>query len=277
VDVRGLVWRSHWDRLSFSGAENRHRVEALQANDDIEDQYLWSPDVAQAFVESLRRNTELRVIAVLPHLPDQNHPLSLVPQQYGRIEALSMMTEAAGDRVAAYGIENHAGTQVYVHAKIRVMDDWWATVRSDNFSRRSWTHDSELSVVVLDTTGGDHGADARRLRLTLAAEHLDRKVGAAEFPGDISGVQTGTAPGDLDDAALLQTMADCVAPQGMFDAFASSAARLQAWVDNGRQGARPPGPPTTHPRSGAVDAETAVGSSHLPGPARPRRTSQAIT
>jgi hypothetical protein len=23
VDVRGLVWRSHWDRLAFSAAENR--------------------------------------------------------------------------------------------------------------------------------------------------------------------------------------------------------------------------------------------------------------
>lgn len=112
---------------------------------------------------------------------------------------------------------------------------------SDNFSRRSWTHDSELSVVVLDASGGDHGAYARRLRLTLAAEHLDREVGPAEFPGDISRIQTGIAPGDLDDATLLETMADCVAPQGMFDAFAASAARLQAWVDNGRQGVRPPG------------------------------------
>jgi phosphatidylserine/phosphatidylglycerophosphate/cardiolipin synthase-like enzyme len=207
----------------------------------IEDQYLWSPEVAQAFVESLRRNTELRVIAVLPHLPDQNHPLSRVPQQYGRIEALGMMTDAAGDLVAAYGIENHAGTPVYVHAKVCVIDDWWATVGSDNFSRRSWTHDSELSVVVLDTTVGDHGAYARRLRLTLAAENLDRKVGPAEFPGDISRIQTGTTPGDLDDATLLETRADCVAPQGMVDAFAASAARLQAWVDNGRHGERPPG------------------------------------
>ena len=33
VDVRGLAWRSHWDRLSFSSAENRHLIEALQAND----------------------------------------------------------------------------------------------------------------------------------------------------------------------------------------------------------------------------------------------------
>ena len=207
----------------------------------IEDQYLWSPDVAEAFVDSLDRNPELRVIAVLPHLPDQEHRLSRVPQQYGRITALRMLTEAGGGRVAAYGIENHAGTPVYVHAKICVMDDWWATIGSDNFNRRSWTHDSELSAVVLDTAGGDHAAYARRLRLTLAAEHLDRTLGDAEFPGDISRIQTGTAPGDLDDSTLLETMADCVSGPGMFDTFAGSAARLQAWVDGGRQGERPPG------------------------------------
>ena len=59
--------------------------------------------------------------------------------------------EAAPGRVAAYGIENHAGTPVYVHAKVCVIDDIWASVGSDNFNRRSWTHDSELSCgVVLD-------------------------------------------------------------------------------------------------------------------------------
>ncbi len=31
VDVRGLIWRSHWDKLAFSGAENRHTGEELQA------------------------------------------------------------------------------------------------------------------------------------------------------------------------------------------------------------------------------------------------------
>ena len=36
-------------------------------------------------------------------------------------------------------------------------------------------------------------------------------------------------------------MADCVDPHDMFDAFASSAAALQAWHDGGRQGERPPG------------------------------------
>lgn len=186
----------------------------------IEDQYLWSRDVAETFVESLHISPDLRVIAVLPHLPDQSAPLSRVPQQLGRSDALRILREAAGDRLAVYGIENHAGLPVYVHAKACVMDDVWATIGSDNFNRRSWTHDSELSAVVLDTSGKDHAPYARRLRLTLAAEHLDR---------------------DVDEDTLLDVMSDCVDPHGMFEAYAASAAQLQAWHDHGRVGPRPPG------------------------------------
>ncbi|WP_375425608.1 phospholipase D family protein [uncultured Friedmanniella sp.] len=217
---------------------------ALARSDELvylEDQYLWSVDVVRAFVDNLQRNQQLRVIAVLPQLPDQAGPLSRVPQQLGRLEALRLLSRAGGDRVAAYGLENHEGTPVYVHAKVCVMDDCWATIGSDNFNRRSWTHDSELSAVVVDTDGGDHSAYARRVRLTLAAEHLDREIGSAEFPGDISRIQHGTAPGDVDDSDLLELMADCLSAEGMFEVFAASAARLQAWRDGGRQGERPPG------------------------------------
>ena len=118
---------------------------------------------------------------------------------------------AAPGRVAAYGIENHAGTPVYVHAKVCVIDDVWASVGSDNFNRRSWTHDSELSCVVLDE---DY---ARSLRLTLAAEHLDR-LGEVEADG------------------LEAVMADCVEPAGLFDAYAASADRLDAWHAARRRG-----------------------------------------
>jgi phosphatidylserine/phosphatidylglycerophosphate/cardiolipin synthase-like enzyme len=207
----------------------------------IEDQYLWSTDIADAFVQALRRSAELRVIAVLPQVPDQSGRRARIPEDFGRLEASAKLREAGGDRVAFYGIENHAGCPVYVHAKVCVMDDWWATIGSDNFNRRSWTHDSELSTVVVDEGGGNHSAYARRLRLTLAAEHLDREVGPADFPGDISRIETGTAPGDLDDTHLLAVMADCVEAQGMFDAYAASAARLQAWHDGGQAGQRPPG------------------------------------
>ena len=71
------------------------------------------------------------------------------------------------DRVAIYGLENHAGTPVYVHAKACIIDDTWTTIGSDNFNRRSWTHDSELSAVVIDRES-EYG---RRLRL-----HLGRRA-----------------------------------------------------------------------------------------------------
>ncbi len=207
----------------------------------IEDQYLWSPEIAATFADALRSKPELRVIAVLPHLPDQSGALSRVPQELGRHDAVSRLIEAGGDRVAVYGLENHRGLPVYVHAKVCVIDDWWATIGSDNFNRRSWTHDSELSAVVLDSAGGDHSTYARRLRLTLAAEHLDRRLGPDDYPGDISVLETGRAPADLDDRLLLDVMADCVAPEGMFEAFSSAAAALQAWRDNDCRGDRPPG------------------------------------
>ena len=94
-----------------------------------------------------------------------------------------------------YEVENHHGTPVYVHAKVCVIDDVWACVGSDNFNRRSWTHDSELSCAVLDDTpdgrephdpaGQRDGARmfARDLRLRLLREHLDRADDGSEDDG----------------------------------------------------------------------------------------------
>lgn len=171
----------------------------------LEDQYLWSKHVAETFAKALRDSDELRLIAVLPHHPDQDGRISQPPNLIGREHAVDILRQAGGDRVAFYGLENHAGVPVYVHAKVCVIDDTWATVGSDNFNRRSWTHDSEVSAAVCDI---DY---ARALRTTLAREHLD----------------------SVDDREL--------EPSAVFDAFADSARRLQQWHDGGRVGARPPG------------------------------------
>jgi phosphatidylserine/phosphatidylglycerophosphate/cardiolipin synthase-like enzyme len=115
--------------------------------------------------------------------------------------------------VAVYGLENPAGVPVYVHAKVCVIDDRWAAVASDNLNRRSWTHDSELTVAVCDDAAGPDRPQpyAQHLRLTLAREHLDRADG--------------------DDADLTHPLAT----------FAEFARDLQNWHDNGRRGPRPPG------------------------------------
>jgi phosphatidylserine/phosphatidylglycerophosphate/cardiolipin synthase-like enzyme len=171
----------------------------------LEDQYLWSTDVAHWIADALRNRPDLRLIAVLPHYPDQDGR-ALPPNLVGRHSALSLIRNAAPDRVGIYGIENAAGTPIYAHAKVCVIDDTWATTGSDNFNRRSWTHDSELSAAVWD----ESGSYARDLRIALSREHLDRDV-------------------DLAD------------PAAAFDAFAHGATALQHWHDTGRAGPRPPG------------------------------------
>ncbi|WP_027861096.1 phospholipase D-like domain-containing protein [Marmoricola sp. URHB0036] len=186
----------------------------------VEDQYLWGHHVGDLFTEALHRHPDLRVVAVVPLFTDQAGFMARTPQLLGRVRAMRQMQQAAPDRVAMYGIENHRSTPVYVHAKVCLIDDTWATTGSDNFNRRSWTHDSELTAAVVDPSADDHSPYVRRLRLALAAEHLDREV---------------------DDESLLEVMGDCVDAEGMFAAYAETARRLDDWHANGQVGQRPPG------------------------------------
>jgi phosphatidylserine/phosphatidylglycerophosphate/cardiolipin synthase-like enzyme len=189
----------------------------------LEDQYLWSASVVAALARALRENGDLRLIAVIPRFPDQDGRFSMPPNLIGRIGALDMLRRAGGERVAIYSPENEEGTPVYVHAKVCVIDDTWAIVGSDNFNRRSWTYDSELSCAVIETTGtgpapGGEGMSrgpgtyAHVLRTALSREHL--------------GTEAASAAGSC---------------SGAFAAFRQSAARLDAWHEGGRLGPRPAG------------------------------------
>jgi phosphatidylserine/phosphatidylglycerophosphate/cardiolipin synthase-like enzyme len=197
----------------------------------LEDQYLWSAEVARLLAAALRRSPELRLVAVVPRYPDQDGRLSGPPNRIGQQAAIDLVREAGGPRVAVYDLENEQGTPIYVHAKACVVDDVWAAVGSDNLNRRSWTHDAELAAAVLDPTrdprspadpaGLGDGARvfARQLRLDLWREHL------------------GRAPGD--DADLLD-------PVRGFEAWREAARRLAAWHAAGGRGERPPGQAQEH-------------------------------
>jgi phosphatidylserine/phosphatidylglycerophosphate/cardiolipin synthase-like enzyme len=193
----------------------------------LEDQYLWNEEVCAGFAQALAARPDLRMVAVVPPVPDQDGRLSQPLNEIGRIRAVELLSRAGGDRFALYSVENPAGTPVYVHAKVCVVDDVWAAVGSDNINLRSWTHDSELACAVIDDRsdpreprdpgGMGDGARvyARDLRLRLAREHLDR-------PDE-----------DADD--------DLLPSRAVFEAFARCAAALDAWHAGGRRGPRPPG------------------------------------
>ena len=192
----------------------------------LEDQYLWSRPVAKIIAAALRDRPELKVIAVVPRFPDHDGLVAGMPGLVARHDLMRACAAAGGDRFAVYDLENRAGTPVYVHAKVVVADDVWAMVGSDNLNRRSWSHDSELSIAVLDAepdareprdpAGLGDGARtfARDLRLRLWREHLER--------------------GDGDDADLLD-------PEQAFAAFRRQAQALAAWQAGGEHGSRPAG------------------------------------
>jgi len=196
----------------------------------VEDQYLWSFDVARIFAAALQRSARLHLIAVVPRRPDNENQFYNESAMLGHAEALAMVREAGGDRVQVLDVENLKGLPVYVHSKLCIVDDVWAAVGSDNFNTRSWTHDSELTAAVLDsardqrapTDPGGLGDGARRfareLRLTLMREHLD-----------------------LDEDG------DLLDPAQAADTVRKSAAELDAWHDGGCRGPRPAGRLRSHP------------------------------
>jgi phosphatidylserine/phosphatidylglycerophosphate/cardiolipin synthase-like enzyme len=77
----------------------------------------------------------------------------------GRIRAFCLVTNAEVEGELAY-------RPIYVHAKVAIVDDLWATVGSANLNNRGMHDDTEMNVAVLDSEL------ARNLRLLLWAEHL---------------------------------------------------------------------------------------------------------
>lgn len=190
----------------------------------VEDQYFWSEDIAALYEAALRRAPDLRLIVVVPKHPDRNGRISGPTNRLGQLAMMERLAEAGGDRVAVYDLENEEGVAIYVHAKVVVIDDVLAMLGSDNMNRRSWTHDSELSIAVLDEeedgrephdpAGLGDGARkfARELRLSLWREHL----GAASDDGLV----------DVLDG---------------FERWREQADALDAWHASGERGSRPAG------------------------------------
>ncbi|MFC6158834.1 phospholipase D-like domain-containing protein [Kribbella jiaozuonensis] len=167
----------------------------------VEDQYLWSDAVTEGLHAALQRSPDLRIIAVVPRYPDQDGRVSGPPARHAQLDALRRLDS---DRVAIYDLENENGVPIYVHAKVCIVDDRWMTCGSDNFNRRSWTNDSELTCAI------DSPELARSLRHELWSEHL-----CTESP-------------DLD-------------PHTGFAQWKSVAASLDQWYAGNRQGPRPQG------------------------------------
>ncbi len=130
----------------------------------IENQFLWSAGLVRILADKLRDppSDEFRVVLLLPARPTNG-----ADDTRGQ---LGVLVEADRyDRMLACTLyQPGRAQQVYVHAKIAVVDDRVLIVGSANLNEHSLMNDSEACLVVCDETV------ARETRLRLWREHLQR-------------------------------------------------------------------------------------------------------
>ena len=135
----------------------------------LENQFLWSPEILAVLREKLARppTPDFRLVLVLPARPDSG-----ADDTRGQLGTL-VQADGDGGRLVActlYAIGGEKDWQVYIHAKVGIVDDAWMTIGSANLNEHSLFNDTEMNVVT-------HDADlTRQTRLRLWAQHLQRPV-----------------------------------------------------------------------------------------------------
>jgi phosphatidylserine/phosphatidylglycerophosphate/cardiolipin synthase-like enzyme len=135
----------------------------------IENQFLWSAEIAEILAAKLREppRDDFRIVLLLPANP--NNGADTTRGQLGRL----IEADRGQGRLLPVTIHCHSGTRshaLYVHAKVAVVDDRWLTVGSANLNEHSLFNDTEVNVATCDREV------ARRTRLDLWAEHLERPL-----------------------------------------------------------------------------------------------------
>lgn len=131
----------------------------------LESQFLWSPEIVAILKAKLRYppSDEFRLVLLLPRRPNNG-----TEDTRGQ---LGVLVEADSDRrlLACTLYQTGHGEQVYVHAKIGIVDDRWLCIGSANLNEHSLFNDTEACVITTDE------ALVRDTRLRLWREHLRRE------------------------------------------------------------------------------------------------------
>ncbi|MBW2388710.1 MAG: phosphatidylserine/phosphatidylglycerophosphate/cardiolipin synthase family protein [Deltaproteobacteria bacterium] len=147
----------------------------------IEDQLIASPIIIERLDAALSRGVEVVFL-----VPGNAHPQFIEARKNPELAPLfePLHELARFENFCLAGIASNAGSaryhDIYVHAKIALVDDAWATIGSTNIADRSFRGDTEMNASFW------HRPTVQALRVELLLEHL--------------GVDTA----QLDDAAALR-------------------------------------------------------------------------
>jgi phosphatidylserine/phosphatidylglycerophosphate/cardiolipin synthase-like enzyme len=133
----------------------------------IENQAIPIPPVASALEEAVRRGVD--VVVLVPAQPEEHvRAARLKPKRQLLFDRLARLGTYEGFTLAGIASPDAQGNRrdIYVHAKVMLVDDEWATIGSCNLHSNSLSGHTEMNASIWDT------GVVRRLRCALLAEHL---------------------------------------------------------------------------------------------------------
>jgi phosphatidylserine/phosphatidylglycerophosphate/cardiolipin synthase-like enzyme len=141
----------------------------------IENQFLWSPEIAEVLIDKLTDppRSDFRLVLLLPSRANTG-----ADDTRGVLGELIEADADAGRLLACtlYARSGALTDHVYIHAKIAIVDDAWLTLGSANLNEHSLFNDTEMNIVLHDA------GLAVRTRRRLWTEHLE--LSDAELPDD---------------------------------------------------------------------------------------------
>lgn len=145
----------------------RSAIDGARRSIYIEGQLIASPEIIARLDAALERAVEVVFL-----VPGNAHPQFVEARKNPKLAALFEPLHALArfEHFCLAGIASNAGRgayhDVYVHAKIALVDDAWATIGSTNIADRSFRGDTELNASFW------HGPTVHALRVELLQEHL---------------------------------------------------------------------------------------------------------
>jgi cardiolipin synthase len=160
------------ERFDIAAGEFSILAQYLQAIDNarssiyIEDQAIGSAEVVTALEQALRRGVE--VVFLVPGQPPKELVAALAQPAFAAFaRALAALGDHPNFALVAIAVNEGPSVyrDVYVHAKIALVDDAFCTIGSCNVATRSFYGDTELNASFW------HAPTVRALRCELLEEH----------------------------------------------------------------------------------------------------------
>ncbi|MBU6497792.1 MAG: phosphatidylserine/phosphatidylglycerophosphate/cardiolipin synthase family protein [Rhodospirillales bacterium] len=159
----------------------RLAIDAARSTIYIENQAVPVPQITARLEAALRRGVD--IVLLVPADPDEHVRAARRHHDHrARFEGLTALGHHENFMLAGIAGRTAQGRRcnVYVHGKIMLVDDAWATIGSCNLHANSLFAHSEMNASIHDPAG------VRALRCALLGEHLGRDTGDLDDRGALA-------------------------------------------------------------------------------------------